>query len=68
MDERLRHRRTAAQEFRRRYACGEGDGKRMSLMEPRFNLREVAKQMILLEDHLQHLVQIDLEAAIRVDV
>jgi len=26
----------------------------MSLMHPRFNLREVAKQMILLEDHLQH--------------
>ena len=54
MDERLRHRRTAAREYQRRYACGEGDGKRMSLMEPRFNLREVAKQMILLEDHLQH--------------
>jgi len=35
-------------------ACGEGSGERLSLMHPRFNLREVAKQMLLLEDHLQH--------------
>lgn len=26
----------------------------LTLMDPRFNLREITKQMILLEDHLQH--------------
>lgn len=30
------------------------DGQRLSLLHPRFNLREIAKQMILLEDHLTH--------------
>jgi len=35
-------------------ACGESNGERLSLMQPQFNLREVAKQMLLLEDHLQH--------------
>ena len=52
MDARHAQRRQAARRFRT--ACGEGDGSRLSLMHPRFNLREVAKQMLLLEDHLQH--------------
>ena len=52
MDERVRHRRQAALRFKQ--ACGEGAGERLSLMHPRFNLREVAKQFLLLEDHLLH--------------
>lgn len=43
-------RRLAAQQFKR--ACGEQSGERWSLTDPQFNLREVAKQMVLLEDHL----------------
>jgi len=37
-------------------ACGESDEGvvRLSLMHPQFNLREIAKQMVLLEDHLVH--------------
>lgn len=39
--------------------CGGGGGDRswadkLSLIDPKFNLREAAKQMILLEDHLFH--------------
>lgn len=47
-------RRTAALAFKQ--ACGEQAGatRRLSLMHPQFNLREVAKQMLLLEDHLCH--------------
>lgn len=52
MDARLTNRRLAARRFKQ--ACGEGTGERLSLMHPRFNLRECAKQMLLLEDHLQH--------------
>jgi len=52
MNERLTRRRQAARRFKQ--ACGEGAGERLSLMHPRFNLREVAKQMLLLEDHLLH--------------
>lgn len=51
MKERHAIRRLAAQRFKA--ACGEG-GERLSLLHPRFNLREVAKQLILLEDHLHH--------------
>jgi len=54
MDQRYTMRRQAALQFKR--ACGDAPqaGDRLSLMHPRFNLREVAKQMLLLEDHLQH--------------
>ncbi len=52
MDKRLQERRRAALRFKR--ACGEGKGERLTLMDPQFNLREIAKQMLLLEDHLQH--------------
>ena len=43
-------------EAARRYkiACGDDEPGRLSLMHPQFNLREVAKQMLLLEDHLCH--------------
>ncbi len=55
MDERHAMRRIAARQFQKE-ACGEGPqtGERLSLLHPRFNLREVAKQLLLLEDHLQH--------------
>lgn len=43
-------RRLAALQFR---AAAEG-GQRLSLTHPQFNLREIAKQMVLLEDHLCH--------------
>ncbi|HSG19962.1 MAG TPA: hypothetical protein VLA31_04260, partial [Burkholderiaceae bacterium] len=46
------HRREAAQRYKQ--ACGERGGERLSLMDPQFNLREIAKQMVLLEDHLCH--------------
>jgi len=53
MNVRHAHRRSAA--FRFKQACGEATpNKRLSLMDPLFNLRETAKQMLLLEDHLQH--------------
>lgn len=32
--------------------CGSNSGQLFSIMDPRFNLREAAKNMILLEDHL----------------
>lgn len=35
-------------------ASGTSETQRLSLTHPRFNLREIAKQMILLEDHLAH--------------
>jgi len=41
-------RRLAAHQFRR------ASGDRLNLMHPAFNLREIAKQLLLLEDHLQH--------------
>jgi hypothetical protein len=53
MDTRHAERRLAARRFSK-VACGEQGGERLSLMHPRFNLRECAKQMLLLEDHLQH--------------
>lgn len=34
--------------------CGGGSEKLFPIMDPRFNLREAAKNMILLEDHLFH--------------
>lgn len=34
--------------------AGLDDRSRMSLTDPLFNLREIVKQMILLEDHLSH--------------
>lgn len=43
-------RRIAARQFQ----AEQGDRPRLSLMHPQFNMREVAKQMILLEDHLCH--------------
>jgi len=52
MDTRHTRRRLAARWLKQ--ACGEGSGDRLSLVHPRFNLRECAKQLILLEDHLQH--------------
>ena len=52
MDTRHQQRQLAALRFKR--ACEDSGGERLSLMHPRFNLREVAKQMILLEDHLSH--------------
>lgn len=42
-------RRIAALQFKQ--ATG-GHGERLSLTHPQFNLREIAKQMVLLEDHL----------------
>jgi len=51
MDNRIAQRRQAALRFKA--ACGE-QVERLSLMDPLFNLREIAKQMLLLEDHLQH--------------
>jgi hypothetical protein len=45
-------RREAAQRFLQ--AHGEQGRPRLSLMDPQFNLREIAKQMVLLEDHLAH--------------
>ena len=35
-------------------ASGTSETQRLSLTHPRLNLREIAKQMILLEDHLAH--------------
>jgi hypothetical protein len=36
-------------------SCGaDGEGKLFAILDPRFNLREVAKHLILLEDHLFH--------------
>jgi hypothetical protein len=32
----------------------QAEGKRRGILDPLFNLREVAKQMLLLEDHLGH--------------
>ncbi len=32
--------------------CGQSSDKLLPILEPRFNLREISKQMILLEDHL----------------
>lgn len=43
-------RRLAALQYQ---AASEG-GQRLSLTHPQFNLREIAKQMVLLEDHLCH--------------
>ena len=45
-------RRLAARQFLA--AQGDAERPRLTLMHPQFNLREVAKQMILLEDHLCH--------------
>lgn len=39
---------------RRSHALATRIASRLSLMDPRFNLREIAKQMVLLEDHLAH--------------
>jgi len=52
MDIRIQRRRQAA--FATRVAVQHEAGSRMTVMDPQFNLREVAKQMILLEDHLFH--------------
>ena len=52
MHERYAIRRQAASRYKQ--ACGETSGERLSLLHPRFNLREVAKQLLLLEDHLAH--------------
>jgi len=40
----------------RQFLADQGDEERprLTLMHPQFNLREIAKQMILLEDHLCH--------------
>jgi|APSaa5957512576_1039674.scaffolds.fasta_scaffold29674_2 hypothetical protein len=51
MDARYAHRRQAA--LRHKRAC-DANTSHLNLMHPLFNLREVAKQMLLLEDHLQH--------------
>jgi hypothetical protein len=52
METRHHHRRVAALQFKK--ACGSDTGERYSLLHPQFNLREIAKQMVLLEDHLCH--------------
>jgi len=52
MDPRIQRRREAALAVR--VASQHEAGGRMTVMDPQFNLREVAKQMILLEDHLFH--------------
>lgn len=53
MEPRVASRREAARQFK--LACGEDTGGgRFSLTHPQFNLREIAKQMVLLEDHLCH--------------
>ena len=44
-----RQRRLAALKFR-----AELERRRLPLTHPQFNLREIAKQMVLLEDHLAH--------------
>ena len=44
-----RQRRLAALRFQ-----AEQERRRFSLMHPQFNMREIAKQMVLLEDHLAH--------------
>ena len=36
-----------------RRACSES-GERLTIMDPLFNLREIAKNLLLVEDHLQH--------------
>jgi hypothetical protein len=46
--DRIKQRREAALKFKR--VCAS----RLSLTSPRFNFREIAKQMLLLEDHLLH--------------
>jgi hypothetical protein len=38
----------------RQRQASQGETQMLSLMHPRFNLREIAKHMILLEDHLSH--------------
>lgn len=48
---RYAQRRLAARMFKD--ACGE-QPKRLGLTAPQFNLREIAKQMVLLEDHCAH--------------
>ncbi len=52
MDPRIQRRRQAALVIR--VASQHTAGSRMTVMDPQFNLRECAKQMILLEDHLFH--------------
>ena len=37
-----------------KHICGSGAGNLYPIMDPRFNLREACKNMILLEDHLFH--------------
>ena len=50
MDDRIRQRREAGAKFKR--AC---DARApLSILDPEFNFREIAKQMLLLEDHLLH--------------
>jgi len=51
MDPRIQRRRQAALAIR---VASRHEGQRMTVMDPMFNLRECAKQMILLEDHLFH--------------
>ena len=46
-----RQRRLAALQFQAELAESR---QRLSLMHPQFNMREIAKQMVLLEDHLAH--------------
>lgn len=46
-----RQRRLAALRFQAELATPR---KRLSLLHPQFNMREIAKQMVLLEDHLAH--------------
>lgn len=52
MNDRIQRRRDAALAYR--ISSRHLTGRRMSVMDPQFNLREAAKQMILLEDHLFH--------------
>jgi len=51
MDPRHQKRREAARAIR---VAAEHERGRFSLMDPLFNLREIAKQLVLLEDHLSH--------------
>lgn len=52
MESRIQRRREAALAVR--VSTQHQAGRRLTIMDPQFNLREVAKQMILLEDHLFH--------------
>lgn len=49
-----RHQQRRRDAFQWRRGCGEQPGVRLPLTHPAFNLREIVKQMVLLEDHLLH--------------